>query len=192
MRTNGKFKRISYDYDGNVEVTLSVTDKAVVAKLHELGTEKLLTIDIKQFRNARSLEANRYAWELIGQIATVLKTDSESIYEKIIIDGNNFRMMPYEDINIDYERGIYRFLVEAKETTLIDKNGNSHCFVWCKCYKGSSEYDTKEMAQFIDDIIDEAQALGIDTRTPKEIEQMKSAWKQSKSNVFCGGNEKNE
>lgn len=41
-----------------------------------------------------------------------------------------------------------------------------------KVYKGSSEYDSKEMAILIDGIVQEAKALDIETRTPAEIDEM--------------------
>ena len=43
--------------------------------------------------------------------------------------------------------------------------------------KGTSEYDTAEMAKFIDMAVSEAKELGIETLTPDELERMKSAWK---------------
>ena len=42
--------------------------------------------------------------------------------------------------------------------------------------KGSSEYDSAEMAHFIDRIVEEAQELGIETATPDELERMKQEW----------------
>ena len=47
-------------------------------------------------------------------------------------------------------------------------------------FKGSSEYDTREMSIFIDGIVSEAQGLGIDTRTPEELAEMKSLWENEK------------
>ena len=44
------------------------------------------------------------------------------------------------------------------------------------CYYGSSVYNSKEMSVFIDEVIDRAKELGIDTRTPEEIARMKSLW----------------
>lgn len=45
--------------------------------------------------------------------------------------------------------------------------------------KGSSDYDTAEMASFIDGIVSEAKELGIETLTPDELERMKQAWSQA-------------
>ena len=42
--------------------------------------------------------------------------------------------------------------------------------------KGSSEFDTSEMSYFIDQIVEEAQELGIETATPDELERMKQEW----------------
>ena len=45
-----------------------------------------------------------------------------------------------------------------------------------KVYKGSSEFDTREMSIFIDGIVYEAEELGIQTMTPNEIARIKAAW----------------
>jgi hypothetical protein len=43
-------------------------------------------------------------------------------------------------------------------------------------YKGSSEFDTKEMSIFIDGIVSEAKELGIETMTPNEIARLNGLW----------------
>ena len=42
--------------------------------------------------------------------------------------------------------------------------------------KGSSEYNTKEMSDFIDGVVSDAQDLGIETLTPDELKRMKEQW----------------
>jgi hypothetical protein len=45
-------------------------------------------------------------------------------------------------------------------------------------YKGSSEYNTKEMSVLIDGIISEAEAIGdIEVLPPHEIARLKEMWK---------------
>ena len=41
---------------------------------------------------------------------------------------------------------------------------------------GSSKYDSKEMATFIDGIIQEARDLGIDTDTPEQLARFTERW----------------
>jgi len=180
MKATGKYKRASIDFEsGGVEITLSFPNAAVVDSIKKFG-DKLLNIEIKPFRKARSLDANAYLWVLIGEIAAVLKADSDSIYEQMLLDYGTFVNIPIWKPELENEKRKHRLCVETGETVLTDKKGNEQTFVWCKCYRGSSEYDTAEMARLIDGVVSEAQELGIDTRTPKEIEAMKQAWKAQK------------
>jgi hypothetical protein len=44
--------------------------------------------------------------------------------------------------------------------------------------KGTSLYNTSEMARFIDMVVQEAKEEGIETLPPAELERMKAAWNQ--------------
>ena len=70
------------------------------------------------------------------------------------------------DIDIS---GYFKYYEEFGRGTV---NGKE--FIHYKIYKGSSEYDSREMAIFIDGVVQEAQALGIDTLTPTQIAELKS------------------
>ena len=56
-----------------------------------------------------------------------------------------------------------------------DDNGE----MWTKCYvyRGSHEYDTKEMASLIDGAIREAKDLGIETLSAAELQRLVENWK---------------
>ena len=45
-----------------------------------------------------------------------------------------------------------------------------------RVYMGSSEMNTSEMARLIDGVVQEAQALGIETMTPSELALLKEEW----------------
>ena len=64
-----------------------------------------------------------------------------------------------------------KYCEEAGESAL-----NGKLFKHYKVYKGSSEFDTREMSIFIDGIVSEAKGLGIQTMTPNEIAKLKSLW----------------
>jgi hypothetical protein len=64
-----------------------------------------------------------------------------------------------------------KYCEEAGESTL-----NGKLFKHYKVFKGSSEFDTREMSIFIDGVVSEAKALGIQTETPEQIAKMKSLW----------------
>jgi hypothetical protein len=64
-----------------------------------------------------------------------------------------------------------KYFEEAGESTL-----NGKQFTHYKVYKGSSEFDAREMSILIDGIVSEAKNLGIQTETPNEIARLKSMW----------------
>lgn len=64
-----------------------------------------------------------------------------------------------------------KYYDEAGESKL-----NGKLFKHYRVYKGSSEFDTREMAILIDGVVSEAQELGIQTETPNQIAEMKSRW----------------
>ena len=47
-------------------------------------------------------------------------------------------------------------------------------------YKETHTLNTSEMARLIDGVVFEAQGLGIETKTPDEIAQLKSLWESER------------
>ncbi|MEF9865506.1 MAG: hypothetical protein RR814_03615, partial [Oscillospiraceae bacterium] len=43
-------------------------------------------------------------------------------------------------------------------------------------YYGSSVYDTAQMARLIDNIVQDCKAVGIETKTPEELQILKERW----------------
>lgn len=178
MKLVATYKRALIDPEsGGVEVTLSCPS-AAVAKLNRL-IDKQLSVEIKPIKAPRSLEANAYMWSLLGDIATALETDSDSVYEQMLERYGSYENLPIWKPALQNERKKHRLCVENGETVLTDKNGNEQTFVWCKCYRGSSEYDTGEMSRLIDGVVSEAQELDIETRTPEQLAELKSLWKNA-------------
>lgn len=45
-----------------------------------------------------------------------------------------------------------------------------------RAYYGSSTYDTRQMAMLIENLVQDCQALGIETRPEEEIRSLLEAW----------------
>lgn len=126
--------------------------------------------EIKERRKRRSLNANAYAWVLIGKIADALRASKDDIYLLMLKRYGQSDLVSVL-ASIDVSR-YFKYYEEAGRTRLQGKD-----FIHYRVYAGSSEYDTREMAILIDGIVDEAKTLGIETLTPDDIERMKAAWK---------------
>lgn len=129
------------------------------------------TFTIKQHKEKRSLNSNSYAWVLITKIADVLRADKEEIYQTMLKRyGQSEIVSVLSNINIT---GYFKYYEVAGTSTL---NGKE--FTHYKVFKGSSEYDTREMSILIDGIVSEAKFLDIEVLPPDEIEKLKNLWCQ--------------
>lgn len=131
-----------------------------------------LKIKVDKYREKRSLNANNYAWKLLTEIGNVLRKDKEVVYLEMLKRYGQSEMISVLS-HIPIKQYI-KYCEEAGESVLNGKN-----FTHYKVYKGSSEFDTKEMSIFVDGVVDEAQALGIETKTPEELANLKSLWKEA-------------
>lgn len=168
--------RLSFTEKGQMEVTLALTTKQDICDLKQvIENKKLLSIEIKEHREKRSLDANSYAWVLIAKIADALRTSKEELYIDMLKKYG--------------QREPKLISVVAEAADILYRATNNHCcevgesdlngktFKHLAILIGSSQYDTRHMAILIDGIVSEAKELGIETMTPSEIEAMKSNWK---------------
>ena len=174
MKLKGKINNISLNIDGQPILYLDIFDKrSLLAEYEPLMKEELLDIDIKKYRTKRSLNANNYMWSLINEMANVLRVSKEEVYLLMLKRyGQSEIISAYSHINIS---GYFKYYDIAGTTVLNGKD-----FTHYKIYKGSSEYDTREMSVLIDGVVSECKELGIETMTPNDLEALKLAWVANK------------
>ena len=171
MILTGKITGALIDFaTGKPKLELSVNEVNDFKQLvDDLKDKERLSVEIKQYREKRSLNANNYAWKLITEIANVLRASKEEIYLCMLRRyGQSELISVLSHIPIEH---YVRYFEEAGESTL-----NGKLFKHYRVYKGSSEFDSREMAIFIDGIISEAKSIGIQTETPNQIAEMKARW----------------
>lgn len=133
-------------------------------------TNKDQIYDITEHKEKRSLNANAYAWVLIGKIADVLRTSKDEVYIDMLKRyGQHEVVSVVSDIDVT---GYFKYFDVMGKSFLQGK-----WFTHYRIYKGSSEYNTKEMAILIDGIVSEAKEIGIETLPLREIEKLKKLWK---------------
>ena len=132
---------------------------------------------VRKAPKRRSLDANAYAWVLLGKLAEKLRTTPIEAYRRIIADSAAYTIVPIRDDAV--EAWITRWSLNGKGWLCEDMGAcrNTAGYRNVKCFHGSSAYTQVEMSRFIDLIIDECNQLGIPTMTPAEIEKLKGKWK---------------
>ena len=128
--------------------------------------EKDKKFEIKEKRAKRSLSQNSYAWELITKIGNVLRKSKEEVYLQMLKDYGQSEIV---SILSSIDPKCYFKYYEKIGTGIV----NNKEFTHYKIFKGSSEFDSKEMTILIDGIIQECKQLGIETLTPDEIAKLK-------------------
>jgi hypothetical protein len=137
-----------------------------------------VSIEIKKYRKKRSKDANAYAWVLIDKIAAALSIDKEEVYCNAIRSiGGVSEMVCVLDSAVDRLREGWKKQGLGWQTEVMESK-----LPGCKnviLYFGSSTYDTKQMSLLIDHLVQDAQALGIETETPEQLAKYKEEWGRS-------------
>ena len=133
-------------------------------------------VEIKKWRKKRSLDANAYAWVLIDKIAQATGVPKTEVYRQAIREiGGVSDIVAVPDNAVDKFREGWSKQGIGWQTEILDsKPGYKRIVV----YYGSSIYDTKQMSALIDSLVQEAQALGIETLPPAEIARLNSQWEE--------------
>lgn len=171
----GKITNFSLDYKTQKAIlTLELNEKKKATSMYDsLNQVEKLSIEIDKWRDQRSREANNYCWHLVGKIADIVGASKDEIYLQMLERyGQTFVCkIPNEKVDIFKRSEKY-----WREHEKLEPEEKAQYFrVWV----GSSKYNTEEMSILINGIVDEAQDLGIDTRTPDEISNMLSLWEQA-------------
>lgn len=134
-------------------------------------------VEVKQHRKARSLDANAYAWVLMGRLAPLVGTTKEGIYREYIPDiGDNCEIKPVRAEDVKFFGELWR----AKGTGWVWEDldaGTDKPMHQVQFYKGSSSFNSLQMSRLIDLIIYDCKENGIETLTPQELDRMKARWK---------------
>ena len=137
-----------------------------------LSQDRDKPFEVKPYHPKRSLNANNFCWHLCNEMANVLRTSKDEVYLEMLK-----RYGQCEVVSVLSDIDISRFVKYYEEIGKGHVEGKE--FTHYRCYIGSSEYNSREMAILIDGIISEAEALGIETLPTTAIERMKALWNQS-------------
>lgn len=177
MRITGKITGASIDFKtGKPTISFEVNEqndfKLMVDEMKHL--EKL-SIEVKPYRQRRSLDANAYCWVLIDKLAEKIGESKETVYRQYITNiGGNSEIVCVKNNAVErlcqgWRRNGLGWSTETFDSKI---EGCTNVIL----YYGSSVYDSAQMARLLDLIIQDCKAQGIQTETPSEIARLKSMW----------------
>ena len=155
---------------------LKVDRRDATAFLDDMKEGKVYEADLKEHRKKRSLDANSYAWVLLGKLANKVGLSKEDVYREFIKDvGGNYEILPIRNDAVDkwisnwQQKGIGWVCDILGESKL---DGYTNVIT----YYGSSTYDSLQMSKLINLIQEDCKQYGIEVMTPAELALLMDGW----------------
>lgn len=130
---------------------------------------------LRKRKKKKSLTANAYMWVLCDEIAKVLHTTKDSVYKQAILNVGVYVPMAcveqaWKRTKIVWEtRGLGYFCQETDR-----KNG----WVAFNAYIGTSAYSSAELSRVINELVNEAESVGINTLASRELKKLILKWRE--------------
>ena len=159
---------LTFEVEANAQTLFQIYD--------ELKAAEKLTIKVGKLRKKRSMDANAYCWVLISKIAEKTKIPKTEVYRQAIkeIGGNCDTVCVQDKAVQSLCDGWQRNGLGWQTDTFPSKiEGCTNVIL----YYGSSEYDTEQMSRLIESIVQDCQALGIETKSQAELDSLLSSWR---------------
>lgn len=178
MRIDGGAEKIKY-YNGKLIIDCSAVEDDILKLMAYIAKGKRVSIEIK--REKRSREANNYLWELLNKLAQKLSNDgviytAEQLYRHAIRMTGEPTYLPVKKEAVQAFKRVWR---ADKIGRVVEVIGDSKLagYVVVAAYKGSSEYDSKEMSRLIDYVIEECQIQGLETKPKQYVDSLIKDWR---------------
>lgn len=155
---------------------LKVDRKDAIQFCDSMREGKTYQAELKEYRQKRSLDANAFAWTLLGKLSAKVGVPKEEVYRHFIKDvGDNYVIVPIKNEAVDkwvenwQSKGIGWVCDILGESKL---DGYTNIIT----YYGSSTYDSTQFSRFLNFIVDECKEQGIETATPQELSLLLEEW----------------
>ena len=138
--------------------------------------QKLYEAVLKEHRKKRSLDANAYAWVLIGKLSDAMRIPPAEVYINAIQNiGGNYEVIPIREEAVDKFTEVWK--KQGLGWPCVDMGPSRiQGYRNLRAYYGSSTYDTRQMSLLIESLIQDCKALDIETLSEEKLSAMMGGW----------------
>lgn len=138
--------------------------------------QKLYEAVLKEHKKKRSLDANAYAWVLIGKLAEAMRLSPTEVYVEAIQNiGGNYEVIPIREEAVDKFTEVWK--KQGLGWPCVDMGPSKiQGYRNLRAYYGSSTYDTRQMSLLIEALIQDCKALDIETLSEEKLSAMMGGW----------------
>lgn len=183
MKIKCVLENVVRNLDGTTTYYLRDSEKYAdrhIDEIKELNekSKKGLKVEIGEWREQRSLDANAYFHYLVDKIAKATNKGADEVKKQMNFDygtimtddkGKKVGIKLPKSVDVDLIYGYAKWF-----DTRVENGIEFNCYI---IYKPTHTLDTKEMSVLIDGVVQEADNLGIETKSKNEIEEMLKGWR---------------
>lgn len=154
-----------------------------IDKIENLGIKKQVTINVPvntkidekkkyeltEHKEKRSKNANAYLWELLGKLQDSLVIPKEELYKEYVRKIGAFDTLAIKNEAVETFEKAWEGNGLGYQTELITSND---VVTELAIYYGSSVYDTKQMSNLIELVVEDCKEQGIETKSSEEIRSL--------------------
>lgn len=130
--------------------------------------DKRVTLTIKEYRKKRSLDANAFYWATLTELARALKVSNNYLHNMMLRrygvpetygDGLVYVILPDDEESAKKADEAETYHIKPTSNTRTGKDGRLY-----RAYillRGSSSYDSTEMARLVDGLLSECRETGV-------------------------------
>lgn len=153
---------------------------ALVMYLMQADREKIWDLTEHKENKKRSLDSNAYFHVLCDKLRQKLNISMARCKNHLIADYGQIEYIDQEPMiyktNAPEDYMMELETIHTKCVKVSEENG--HPIFFYRIYRGTSTYNTAEMAKLIKGTVEECKAQDIETATPEELAHMQALWEQ--------------
>lgn len=163
--------------DGAAILSLRIPAWQGAAALYDELKDTDVSVEIKKKGTRRSLTANAYAWVLIDKIAEKTGVPVADVYRNAVrnVGGNTTRVCVQDEALQSLQEAWAKNGMGWVSDTMESKIDGCTVVI---LYTGSSCFTVKQMARMIDALVQDAQALDIETMPPYKLASLLEGWEK--------------
>ena len=138
----------------------------IVIHVSNLDNQKLYVVKIEPYSDKRTKSMNSYYWQLLSQLASVLRTSKDELHEQLI---KRYSQRDYISLLSHIDPSNYFKYYDYQNT--YKQHGNT--FKSYLIYVRSSDMNKQDFSVLLDGLISECKECGISTMTSEQIAQLK-------------------
>lgn len=170
MKFKAQYARALQGDLGTYEVTFTTRDKEAVLSLKTQVKTTDLSVEVKKWREQRSVDANAYFHVLVTKIAEKLGEGVDQVKRSLVCEYGTVAFIARIPATANLD-DIYKYSMLIGPS----KGTKEPCNDWM-IFKPTHTLDSAEMARLIDGVVQEAKQLDIETRTPQQLAELMSLW----------------